>query len=1108
MTSPGERQHGMYDYEFDPERENDTAAAIFRLAREGGERLLDLGCGRGIVAGALVAEGRHAVGVDNDPELLADAAARGLITIQADLSTDWASEVRPHGPFDVVILADVLEHLRDPGAVLDSIRDNELLAPGGWLIVSIPNASHEALILNLLTDRFTYTDDGLLDRTHIRWFTASSFSEFAEQHGFVRTRHVRVRRTIEQTMHGYLRSELVEALREQLLRNDDHRTYQHIMRFEPMQAASQIAELRRMLEQERKDKFAALERASEDKSAALEHARGEQRATAGELERARLELSVASTELERVRRELGEERSPARMRDLRELQQRYEEQFEARRALFRRNRELERKLEEIYESESFRLGAAMLRVPRRVKQSISVRRRRKPAPPTSSKEDDRDLRADLVVPLHRPRTDIDSFRPHLEVSPVQAAYEAAIDRPYPRTARYRVAMTVSTTDLGEGRGDPYTAIGLGRQLERLGVGVCYLPPERWYRPPTGTDVVLSLLAEPRFGCLDPLRLPAGIRRVAWIRNNTDRWVERGSLELYDGVLCSSERTRRIVDRIVGVPTAVLPIAVDDELFTDELGVTERDPSLVVTINQWGSERHAYSTLAESEPGVPVGIFGTQHGIDPRLTQLQSGKVSYFELPSLYRSAMFVLDDQQEVNRPFNNTNSRIFESILSGAVPLTDTPSGPEVVGLDEVPLWTDAEDLSATIHRLRDDHAARRQLVQGLQATVRSHHTYAHRAQQVDAFISDEIGLEGPPRRTVGTVVGFWPDYRVTNPFQGLLHSELRRADAAAVALEDPLDLLEPVGHRGEHRVLHLHWTAPLLNPCPSDRSARQRLRAILDGLDEHRRRGGQLIWTVHNLLPHESPYPVLEAELRQGIADRADIVHVMCPETVDLAAPHYRLRPDTIRLIEHGSYVAAYPNVADPGAARRRFGFFDDEVVLLTFGQIRPYKGIEDLLDAFEDARKSEPRLRLLVAGKAGKFPGARELIARLEDSDGVMFVHDEIDDDDLQSYYAAADVAVLPYRTGLNSGALQLAFTFGRPVIAPRIGCLPHDVSDDIAIFYPPGLAGLREALGGVSRLLTTEARIAAQGRAAAYTHIEMSRAYAQVVAELVGVTSGPR
>jgi 2-polyprenyl-3-methyl-5-hydroxy-6-metoxy-1,4-benzoquinol methylase len=143
-------------------------------------RVLDLGCGDGFVAERLRAAGHHVVGVDM-------AAGEGVkdrvdLFVEADLDNGIPPEVESEGPYDVVVAADVIEHVRRPEEILDQLHG--LLAPGGVVIASIPNFAHWYPRLRVMAGRFDYDRRGILDNTHLRFFTNRSFERLAQERGW------------------------------------------------------------------------------------------------------------------------------------------------------------------------------------------------------------------------------------------------------------------------------------------------------------------------------------------------------------------------------------------------------------------------------------------------------------------------------------------------------------------------------------------------------------------------------------------------------------------------------------------------------------------------------------------------------------------------------------------------------------------------------------------------------------------------------------------------------------------------------------------------------------------------------------------------------------
>jgi 2-polyprenyl-3-methyl-5-hydroxy-6-metoxy-1,4-benzoquinol methylase len=156
------------------------------LLREVGEhaRVLDLGCGDGLLAAELTKAGNTVVGVDlaiqpGLPEAFecyfAADLDRGLEPVMPEL-------VR-RGPFDVILVGDLLEHLRDPARVLRDCR--RLLVPNGRVLISVPNIANLVVRLSLLFGRFNYADKGILDRTHLRFYTLKTARELACDCGYV-----------------------------------------------------------------------------------------------------------------------------------------------------------------------------------------------------------------------------------------------------------------------------------------------------------------------------------------------------------------------------------------------------------------------------------------------------------------------------------------------------------------------------------------------------------------------------------------------------------------------------------------------------------------------------------------------------------------------------------------------------------------------------------------------------------------------------------------------------------------------------------------------------------------------------------------------------------
>ncbi len=169
-------------YEFKSMDPDDAAMKISRLINKG-TKVLDVGCGTGVVTAIVknVAE-VNIIGIEPDEFRVIKAKEKDLDIYQGFLNEDF---LRKHGPFDYIIFADVLEHLSNPSELIILAKDG--LSAGGSIIASIPNVAHWFPRTDLLRGRFDYHSCGIMDATHLRWFTRKTVKHLFERLGFTIT---------------------------------------------------------------------------------------------------------------------------------------------------------------------------------------------------------------------------------------------------------------------------------------------------------------------------------------------------------------------------------------------------------------------------------------------------------------------------------------------------------------------------------------------------------------------------------------------------------------------------------------------------------------------------------------------------------------------------------------------------------------------------------------------------------------------------------------------------------------------------------------------------------------------------------------------------------
>jgi beta-1,4-mannosyltransferase len=268
-------------------------------------------------------------------------------------------------------------------------------------------------------------------------------------------------------------------------------------------------------------------------------------------------------------------------------------------------------------------------------------------------------------------------------------------------------------------------------------------------------------------------------------------------------------------------------------------------------------------------------------------------------------------------------------------------------------------------------------------------------------------------------------PDALPENPFFTMLFAEAANRDTRINAFSRKALLLR------KHDVIHIHW--------PEWHVRWQRVSSALTDIATFitllwlaRRRGAAVVWTGHNLEPHEIPRPRLWSFFQRCFLSQVDLLISFGKGAASLLEDRYpQLARVPVSVVPHGhcrEYYTARPNVV---ALREELNL-DDRPVLLYFGLIRPYKEVPALIRSWK--YPAVPLAQLIVAGR----PLTSELeMAIRREAEGAKDLHlilRSINDDEVPTLFAAADAVIMPYgaRSALNSGVAHLALSLARPVV----------------------------------------------------------------------------
>lgn len=352
--------------------------------------------------------------------------------------------------------------------------------------------------------------------------------------------------------------------------------------------------------------------------------------------------------------------------------------------------------------------------------------------------------------------------------------------------------------------------------------------------------------------------------------------------------------------------------------------------------------------------------------------------------------------------------------------------------------------------------------------------------------------------------IIGCWPAAR-SNPYQALLYGRSWQHGAAVVGLssQQDIDTISTIVQGRARLALHLHWTREVLAGITDEVQAQGAIADFTARLDRFSAAGGTLIWTVHNLLPHDCALPHLEALLQREIAERAAIIHVLTRATTEAVADQFTIPASRALHIPHPNYISTYPDHVTREQARFDLGLDLDAMVFSTVGALQPYKGLPALLSAFRTIADSDARPhQLIVAGRPAADGSVDDVLADIAAHPRTVVRADRIPDVDMQRYLKAADVAVLPYERSLNSGALIMALGFGTPVVAPDTPATREVVRADHAELFRPGdPQSLLAAMRAARRLANPAARASARARAERFDPVALSEAFFSEVNERV-------
>lgn len=266
---------------------------------------------------------------------------------------------------------------------------------------------------------------------------------------------------------------------------------------------------------------------------------------------------------------------------------------------------------------------------------------------------------------------------------------------------------------------------------------------------------------------------------------------------------------------------------------------------------------------------------------------------------------------------------------------------------------------------------------------------------------------------------------------------------------------------HRARSRVeiLHFHWPqcyytrwSPTEGPLAS-RWSWVKLGVFAVRLLAARVLGFRLVWTIHEVTPFESTDPLLEWMGANVLARACHVLLANDSATVATARLTIGRQADRVHVVPHGSFVGHYPPGRPPEVVRKELGIAPDHTVFLSFGNLRGYKNLDVLLEAFRGV--ADPRASLVVAGLPMDEGSAQALDRAARDDARVKPLLGFVAEDQVAELFEMSDVSVLARGDGGTSSVLVLSLSMGKPVIAADVPAYREMTAEgETGWFFAPG------------------------------------------------------
>lgn len=289
-----------------------------------------------------------------------------------------------------------------------------------------------------------------------------------------------------------------------------------------------------------------------------------------------------------------------------------------------------------------------------------------------------------------------------------------------------------------------------------------------------------------------------------------------------------------------------------------------------------------------------------------------------------------------------------------------------------------------------------------------------------------------------------FFAPYFSNNPYQKKIIDNLKNNGVdVSIAKTGSNEFFKTKG-LSNASVIHFHWFEPYIK---SSSTVKSFVKAIYFLFRLYLfKKNRKFVWTVHNLVNHEKTNVFVDKFFLFFFTKLIDNFCVHNKFTVGKIKNKFNIKSNKISIIPHGNYANTYDAIElDEHYFKREIMKVDANKITFTFlGQIRPYKGVIDLIDAFISVRNDE-KSQLLICGKVYTNEDKELIQNKIKDFKNIIFKPGYVKDSEVYGYLKCSDVLIYPYKNILTSGALILGMSMKKTCIASNVGSMKEFLND---------------------------------------------------------------